>query len=457
MEENKLHKKYGIFTAISMVVGTVIGSGIFFKASKVLAINGGSVLKSFITVFAVGLVMLSCSYVFSLLASRVDNVNGLIDYSETAYGEFYAYLVGWFCGAIFYPTITSCLSWITAKYILMLFGIELGWWLHYLVAALILISSFLFNILSPVLAGKFQVSTTVIKLIPLLLMALVGTLVGLFDGTVAENLTHANSTVTEGDGLFSSIIAFAFAYEGWIFTTSINSEIKDSKKNLPRALFFGAIIIIAVYVLYFFGLMGVLSTDEIINAGDDLPRVAFSSLFGSDIFGTIIYVFVIISCLGTTNGLMLVSTRGMYSVAVRGRGIAPAKFAKVNEKTNMPIASAIFGLAVSLVWLTQWQLGFINGDLPEFLRYENDELTIAVFYLVCIPMFIYVMRKCKDLGVFNRFVMPSVACLSAVFMIFCAIYSYRIQALYYFIVFAVLMAVGALFYRTNDERKIKKI
>ncbi len=448
MEENKrLHKKYGLPTAISMVIGTVIGSGVFFKASKVLAANNGDMIKSLVTVSLVGLIMLTCAYVFSLLAARVDKVNGLVDYAEISCGPFYAYCVGWFASVIFYPTITSCLAWISANYIIILFGIELGWWFHYLLAAILLAVSFFFNILSPGLSGKFQVSTTAIKLVPLLVMAVAGTVIGFINGTTVSNLTSEHITVSGGSGLFGAIVAFAFAYEGWIFATTINSEIKDSKKNLPKALFFGAIVIIAVYVLYFLGLMGVLSVEDIIASGDDLPRAAFSSLFGSPVFGTAVYVFVVISCIGTMNGLMLVCTRGMYSISVRGEGVCPKLFSKVNKKTDMPTASGIFALAVCLLWLTQWQMGFINGFLPRFISFENDELPIITFYVACIPIFIYVMRKCKDLGPIKRFVMPSLSCLCCVFMVFCAIYSYRIDALYYLIVFAVIMGIGIPFYK----------
>ena len=386
-KDNSLHKKYGLPTAISMVVGTVIGSGIFFKASRVLASNGGSMVKSVLTVALVGLVMLICAYVFSILASRVDKVNGLVDYAEAACGDRYAYMVGWFAAAIFYPTITSCLGWISANYIIILFGIDLGWWFHYLLAALILTLSFLFNYFAPRISGKFQVSTTVIKLIPLLTMAIIGTVIGLLNGTTADNLILGTEGGSSG-GMFGAIVSFAFAYEGWIFATTINSELKDSKKNLPIALFIGAIIIIAVYLCYFIGMMGVLSTEEIMQAGDDLPRAAFSALFGSPVFGTIAYVFVIISCLGTANGLMLVSTRGMYSIAARGQGIAPELFGRVSKRTDMPLYSSLFGLGICLVWLSQWQFGFINGMLPDFLSFENDELPIITFYAACSDIYL---------------------------------------------------------------------
>ena len=119
--DNNLKKKYGLLMAISMVVGNVIGSGIFFKASKVLYSTGSDMIKSIFTVIAVGMIMLVCAYVFSILASKIDKVNGFVDYAEAACGPFYAYSIGWFANTIFYPTITSCLGWISANYIIILF------------------------------------------------------------------------------------------------------------------------------------------------------------------------------------------------------------------------------------------------------------------------------------------------------------------------------------------------
>ena len=88
--ETKLTKKYGLVTAIAMVVGTVIGSGVFFKAGKVLTNNNGSMAMSLLTVAAVGAIMVICSYVFSMLAQRYEKVNGLVDYAEATCGKNYA-------------------------------------------------------------------------------------------------------------------------------------------------------------------------------------------------------------------------------------------------------------------------------------------------------------------------------------------------------------------------------
>ena len=100
-----------------------------------------------------------------------------------------------------------------------------------------LIASYAINTLSPILAGKFQVSTTFIKMIPLVLMAIVGIVVGLTNGMTVQNFSTVVVQVKPGFALFTAVVATAFAYEGWIIATSINAELRDSEKNLPKRLF----------------------------------------------------------------------------------------------------------------------------------------------------------------------------------------------------------------------------
>ena len=97
--ENSMQKRYGLFTAISMVVGIVIGS--VLKATKVLANNNGDMGRSLLTVGIVGAIMLICSFVFANLASRYEKVNGVVDYAEAALGRGYAYYVAWFMTLIY--------------------------------------------------------------------------------------------------------------------------------------------------------------------------------------------------------------------------------------------------------------------------------------------------------------------------------------------------------------------
>ena len=280
MENNQLQKRYGLFTAICMVVGIVIGSGVFFKAQDLLKYVGGNMPLGILAWFIGGAVMITCAATFANFATKYSKVNGVVDYAEAIVGEKYAYMVGWFISTIYYPAITGVLAWVSARYTLVLFdpGADITGGLCMTLATFYLVFMYALNILSPKLAGKFQVSATVIKLVPLAIMVVVGTIAGLINGNTVDAFvnTPAASEVDFGS-IFAGVGAAVFAYDGWIIATSINAELKNPKKNLPIALILGTLIIMVVYITYFIGLTGGASVDTLINDGS---TTAFTNLFG---------------------------------------------------------------------------------------------------------------------------------------------------------------------------------
>lgn len=445
----ELQRKYGLLTAMAMVVGIVIGSGVFFKAEKILVATGGDTWLGILAWLIGGVIMISCAYTFAILATRYEKVNGIVDYAESALGEAYGYYVGWFMTLIYYPTLTGVLAWVSARYTCVLLGWEITGPQAMIIAGFYLVAIFALNALSPILAGKFQVSTTVIKLIPLLLMAFIGTVSGLSSGVMMENFTSGAIVETTGSPLFVAVVATAFAYEGWIIATSINSELKDAKKNLPKALLGGTFLIMAIYILYYVGIGGVVPNAEMMAGGEEAAKSAFQQVFGQ-IGGTGLFVLIVISCLGTTNGLMVGCTRGMYSIAKRGRGLKPSVFARVDKEVDMPLPSAIVGLLLSMTWL----LYFYGANLTEpwFGKFcvDTSELPIVTIYALYIPIFIMMMKKEKELNGFKRFVMPTLALLGSLFMVIAAIYAHRMAVLYYLIIFVVIMIIGVFFSKKRN-------
>lgn len=441
---NKLEKRYGLLTAIAMVIGIVIGSGVFFKAEKVLKATGGNLLLGIMAWVIGGIIMISCAYTFAVMATKYEYVNGVVDYAEAAIGKTYGYYVGWFMAVIYYPTLTSVLAWVSARYTCVLFGFSITGGECMTIACLYLIGAFAVNSLSPVLAGKFQVSTTIIKLIPLVLMAVVGTVVGLTNGMTVDNFTTVVEEVDTFSALFTAVVATAFAYEGWIIATSINAELKDAKKNLPRALIGGTFAIMLVYILYYIGLAGAVSNEVMMAGGEAGAKLAFETVFSS-IGGSLIFVFVIISCLGTLNGLMLGCTRGLYSIAVRGRGPKQEVFKQVDSITNMPTNSSVIGLLFCGIWL----LFFYGANLTDswfgFFSFDSSELPIVTIYAMYIPIFIMMIKKETELSIFKRFIMPLVSICGCIFMIIAAYFAHGMAVVAYLIVFAVVMIIGSVF------------
>ena len=460
---NQLERKYGLFTAICMVVGIVIGSGVFFKAQTILTKTGGDMPLGILAWIIGGAIMLVCLLTFSFMGQKYEQVNGLVDYAEATVGPRYGYYMGWFSATIYFPAMTSVLAWVSARYTLVFItsanpnfpmtipaaegGCVIGpecmaLTLFYLCAIYAL------NALSPKLAGKFQTSTTVIKLIPLGLMAVVGLIYGIVSGTLEQNFV-SNAVVADVSNtpLFTAVCATAFAYEGWIIATSINAEIKDSKRNLPLALTLGGIIIAAVYILYYIGVAGGATNQQLIDQG---ATVAFTNIFGG-VLGNILNLFIVISCLGTTNGLMLGCSRCMYSMAARNEGPAPKVYRQLDAQTNMPTNSAVFALLVTAAWFLYFYSSNLAGIWSGPFVFDSSELPIITIYLMYFPILIQWMRKEKDQDAVRRFVLPILALCGSGFMILACIMSHGIACLWYLIVFAVIMGIGAIF----DRKKAK--
>lgn len=448
---SELRKKYGLMTAICLVVGIVVGSGVFFKAEKILTETGGNLPLGILAWAIGGAIMIACAYAFALLATRYEYVNGIVDYAEVTVGKGYAYFVGWFMTTVYYPCITSVLAWVSARYLSVLLGFSITGPECMVLAGFFLVASYALNALSPVLAGRFQVATTIIKLIPLLLMAVIGTIVGLGNGMIVQNFTTVvDAGKSSGTALFTAVVATAFAFEGWIIATSINAELKDSKKNLPRALVLGTLIIIAVYILYYVGLAGSVPNAALMESGEAGARTAFETIF-SRVGGTVLFVFVVISCLGTLNGLMLGCTRGMYALAVRHRGPAPEVFKQVDATTNMPTNSSVLGLLFCAFWLLYFYSAQLTTPWLGPIRFDSSELPIVTLYALYLPIFFMAIRKEKDLAPAKRFVAFPLAMAGSLFMIVAAVFAHGINVAWYLLVFCVFMAVGWLF------RKEKKL
>lgn len=450
--ENALNKRYGLITAITMVVGIVIGSGVFFKAEKILNCTGGDMVIGILSWIIGGLIMVICAYTFSTMATKYEKVNGVVDYAEAMLGKRYGYYLGWFMATMYFPAMTSVLAWVSARYFSVLMGWDITGGSCMVIAGFLLVASYTLNALSPVLAGKFQVTTTVIKMIPLLLMAVFGTVKGLSSGLLIQNFTEVAVTASELGGkgymLFTAVCATAFAYEGWIIATSINSELKDAKKNLPKALVIGTLIVMITYVLYYIGLAGAVENSVMMESGETGARIAFSNVF-SNIGGTLLFVFIVISCLGTLNGLMLGTVRGLYAISVRNEGIRPDVFKQVDPVVNMPGNSAAMGALLTATWLLYFYgANLTDGWFGPFC-FDSSELPIIAIYALYIPIFLMIMKKESDWAPFKRFVMPALSICGCIFMVIAAFFSHRMAAVYYLIVFAVVMILAFIIEKKN--------
>ncbi len=443
----KQKKKYGLFTAVAMVVGIVIGSGVFKSAGGVLEKTNGNLPLALLAWLIGGLIMMVSAYTISLVAQRVEKSSGIIDYVEDAFGERAGYLVAWFLNFVYYPTLVGILAWLSGTIFSGLLGAEnpVTGTLTWVMAVVFFTATYLLNFLSPVLAGKWQVSTMSLKLIPLALIAVVGLIFGLINGGTIASFTYVSSTLS-GGSLVTAVAVTAFAYDGWIVATTINSELVDAKKTLPKALVLGTLIVLFAYLIFFVGLSGVITNTEAIELSGSLQTsvLATERLFGT-IGGSILSVLILVSVLGTLNGVSMAGVRGMYSISIRNVGPKPEFFGKLT-KFDATFNSGLLSVVLTLFWLFIWY-GNFQGWWGGFM----DTSILSIVFLGFSYLMIYsnIVRNYKDLNVWNRYVVPSLAAFGAGYLIYGAYKSDPKMFFYFSVLVFVFLLSAILTYKKN--------
>ena len=398
-KEQKLEAKYGLFTAISMVIGQVIGSGIFFKVDDVLLSTQGNILAGLVGFIIVGVSVVFGAISIANYAELLPKDGGILNYVNYRFGEKAAYFVGWMYLSLFYPLLTAVLFTVSGIYIAHLCAEFLNFeptTLHFaLIGFVNLLIFFTFNIFRPKSSGIFQQFTTVLKVLPLIFIASLGIL-SLVKGDVEEANTfaYAAKNVTENQSLLlliaASFIPISFAFDGWYIATQISGEIKNSSKNLPKALILGTIAVMVIYISYYMGIVFRMSGDEIVQLKDTYIT-EFARKIASDSGALLMQLFIIVSVLGTSNGLLLATIRVPYQFANLKKSRKFLNLDVIKPKTKMPVNSAFLGLGIIIFYIIIY---YITNTHPYF--------TARNFDLSAIPIvFIYLVNGALFLGLFS--------------------------------------------------------
>lgn len=459
----KVKKQYGIWTGIAMVVGIVIGSGVFLKAGGVLQLAGGDLKLSILAWLIGGIIMVVSAFCFALFANKVSNYNGVVDYVEVATNKRTGYTLAWIMTTFYYPIIVSIVALFAGSYFFEMIGVEVGLtdWQNFLFAFGVVSLVVLMNYLSPLISSKFQVSSTIIKLIPIFIIALVGLFAFLIAG---EDYGIINAFTVNAKGyevnFGEAIKKTAFAYEGWVCATAINAELKDSNKNLPKALVIGTIAILAFYIIYYIALSSFLGNSGTIIEDANAPIAVFEKIMGHT-GGILFTFFILVSCLGTVNGVSISCCRGMYTMSCRGQGICPEKFSKLGKNGSVSLLSCLYGYCCICLMLVIWYLAMHNVWIFSHLG-SMDEIVCAIIYAVYITMYIYIMVNFKELNAIKRFVIPGIAIVGSLFFTLCGTGLFQfitsgktdsiIDFLVFLLLFIVLMIPSLFFYKKNKEK-----
>ncbi len=233
----ELKKSIGFFTALSTVIGIVIGSGVFFKPNAVFSATGAPGLGILAWVLA-GIITIAAGLTVAELAAAIPKTGGMVVYLKEIYGETIGFLTGWMMSVLFYPGLISAVGVIFATEVCALIGID-----NISLVAIVTILFLAFaNSLGSKTGGAIQSISTVCKLVPLFLIMILGFVKG--EGSVATSLTPmVNPEVNTITALGAALLGVLFAYEGWLSVGNLAGEMKNPQKDLPKAIIMGIFMV----------------------------------------------------------------------------------------------------------------------------------------------------------------------------------------------------------------------
>ena len=385
----KLARQLGLFDSTMMVVGIVIGSGIFMTTGLMAdALPSASLIL--IVWLLGGLQMLAGALTYAELGAAMPKAGGQYVYLREAYGSLPAFLFGWVAfiayltgtnAAIavavaehlgsFYPSISTHNIVIGFDY----FSISGG---QIFAISLILILSFI-NYLG-ILFGKWiQNVFTILKIGSILFFALAGLFISTgnhIDFSINPTSMSIGSILT---GMGIALVAVTWTVGGWEYVTFAAGEIKNPKKNLPLALIIGTVVILVLYIMINIAYLKVLPMDSLIGELK-VGEATAKSLYGPGIAGAFVVV-VIISMFGSLNGNILVGPRISYAMAKDK--LFFSKAAEVHPKFHTP-GNAIM---IQGVWASVLALSGTFEEIITLVVFVNFMMWIAASSTV------FVLRK----------------------------------------------------------------
>jgi APA family basic amino acid/polyamine antiporter len=385
-----LQRVLGLWSAVSIVIGTVIGSGVFLVPSTMIRYLG-SVEKLFVVWIISGVLSLFGALTYAELAAAMPEAGGEYVYLSAAYGPFWGYLYGWTqfwvakSGSIatlaagFYTYLTAFYPLLGTTLVTIPLHIGPGGSLleiHYgqLVAIAIIVILAIVNYVGVRSGGNLQVLVTAIKMLLIAGIIVVGLSAGKGD------FSHLHSGIpTMGGiaGFFAAMVSALWAYDGWNNVSMVSSEIRNPQRNLPRALIFGTAAVIATYILINVAYFYILSPAQVASS----HRVAadmMRSLYGGAA-ASAVTVAVLISIFAALNGSILSGARVPYAMARDGLFFRTA--AVVHPRFHTPSNATV----MLCVWSCVVVLSGWFDDLYNFVIFGSWILylltTLSVFVL----------------------------------------------------------------------------
>lgn len=367
--QTSLKRTLGLFASTLMVVGIVIGSGVFKKIVPMSQTGLGETAILMAWILA-GVISLFAAFTVSALASLTEESGGLYEYFRLAFGDFLAFISGWADFIIISPAAIAALAFLFGEVINSFAPLPnpMDQWKDFSIGGFIFpfansgvklvgISAIIvltaINSLGSRESGVFNSIITTAKILGISVLIIVGLA---YSGSESGSSNSIINAATEPEGMlfysafFAAMLSAFWAYNGWETATNISGEIINPKRNLPLALTIGLSLVALIYTLLNYSYMNVLSLDEIRAIGPNQigAFVVAETLLGT--FGKILLIVLLVICVfGALNSNIVTAPRKFYRMAQQGYLFSHLQ--KVHPRFRTPHISLTYMMVLGCIML----------------------------------------------------------------------------------------------------------
>lgn len=368
----ELRRELGLISAVSIVIGTIIGSGIFL-VPKTAILKVGTPEMVFVVWIVGGLLSMAGALTYAELAAAMPEAGGEYVYLREAYGPFWAFVYGWTqfwvaksgsiatlaTGFFYYlaqliPSLDQVAGFIPIPLGMDGGPLEVRW--GQLLAMAVILMLGVVNYYGVRESGNLQIAITVLKVVLIVAIIAAGLVFAASSGPVAA----AAPVPAPGGvaGFFAALVAILWAYDGWNNVGMVSSEIRNPQKNLPLAFIAGTVAVAVIYLLSNAAYFAVLSGPEV--AQSDRVAAAMMRKITGNWGASAVSVAAMISIFAALNGSILTGSRVPFAMA--RDGLFFRAIAQVHPVRRTP--------ANSILWLSIWSAVLVlSGRYDQLFTY----------------------------------------------------------------------------------------
>ena len=435
-----LVRRLGLWSSIGIVIGITIGGGIFRTPAGIATRVPDPVLMLSVWIIG-GLVVLCGALAFAELAASMPETGGMYVYLREGWGRPYAFVYGWAQAVLIRAAALGGISSVFGEYFLRVFGVDPAAhpdWADYLAAGAIAFAAVV-NILGVQLGALFVGLSTLTKFGALAALVLLSFLLG---GGHSASWSHlaSNDATVEPAVYGLALISVLWAYDGFADLSFASGEVKDPQRNLPRAIVFGTLAIIAIYVSANMAYL-YMNPIEKVQSSRLVAADTMASLFGQA-GAAFISIVVMISTFGSLMGSMLASPRIFFAMADDRLFFKP--IAAVHPRFHTPYVAILFACVLGMAMV-----------MTQTFEQLTDTFVLAMwpFYALSVAA-IYRLRKThphlqRPYKVIGYPVVPAVFIAAAIYLVVNALIA---DPKWTSITFAVVLAGLPVYYLLFRQR-----